>query len=59
MLRLRTAAPPPGYRYFHLHEEAPSWRDDATLLSGAAGTGLVLLAACEPREPEWQRLFLI
>jgi hypothetical protein len=59
VLRLRTAGPPPGYRYFHLHEEAPSWRDDATLLSGAVGTGLVLLAACEAREPEWQRLFLI
>lgn len=48
-----------GYRYMRLHDEAPSWGDDASLLSGAAGTGLALAAACDAREPEWQRLFLL
>ncbi|HEY0191352.1 MAG TPA: lanthionine synthetase LanC family protein [Kofleriaceae bacterium] len=48
-----------GYRYMRLHDEAPSWADDATLLSGAVGTGLTLTAACEAHEPEWQRLFLV
>ncbi|HET9625683.1 MAG TPA: lanthionine synthetase LanC family protein [Kofleriaceae bacterium] len=59
LLRLRNAAQPPGYRYFGMHAEAPQWSEDVTLLGGAVGTGLVLLAACDQREPEWQRLFLI
>jgi hypothetical protein len=49
-----------GRRYIRLHEESPRWDDDdATLLSGAVGTALTLIAACEAHEPEWQRLFLV
>ena len=59
LLRLRSAGGGAGYRYMRLHDEAPSWSEDATLLSGAVGTALTLAAACEAREPEWQRLFLI
>jgi lantibiotic modifying enzyme len=35
------------------------WEDDPSLLSGAAGIGLALLAAASPVEPGWDRLFLI
>jgi hypothetical protein len=58
LVQLRTHAAPPGYRYMCLHDDAPRWGEDGSLLSGAAGSALVLLAACEPREPEWTRLFV-
>ena len=34
------------------------WRDDPGFLNGAAGIGLVLLAAASPLEPEWDRVLL-
>jgi lantibiotic biosynthesis protein len=48
-----------GYRSVRLDGGAPRWEDDPTLLSGAVGTALVLLAAIEDREPAWQRLFVL
>jgi hypothetical protein len=48
-----------GYRSLRLGGSEPRWEDDPTLLSGAVGTALVLLAAIEDREPAWQRLFLL
>jgi hypothetical protein len=48
-----------GYRSLGWGGGAPRWDDDATLLSGAVGTALVLLAAIEDREPAWQRLFVL
>jgi hypothetical protein len=35
------------------------WRDDPTLLAGAAGVALALLAAIAPLEPAWDRFLLI
>jgi hypothetical protein len=35
------------------------WVDDAGLLTGAAGIGLVLLAATTPIEPAWDRMLLV
>ncbi|HKE18579.1 MAG TPA: lanthionine synthetase C family protein, partial [Kofleriaceae bacterium] len=37
-------------------EEAPGWREDAGLVTGAAGTALALLAAVSPVEPIWDRM---
>jgi len=48
-----------GYRSLGLDRGAARWKEDPTLLSGAVGTALVLLAAIEDREPAWQRLFLL
>ncbi|HEX6863606.1 MAG TPA: lanthionine synthetase C family protein [Thermoanaerobaculia bacterium] len=35
------------------------WRDDPSLLTGAAGVGLALLAAVTPLEPAWDRFLLL
>jgi len=35
------------------------WLDDPSLIGGAAGIGLALLAAASPVEPGWDRLFLV
>jgi len=35
------------------------WVEDASLLTGAAGIALALLAAITPIEPTWDRLLLI
>lgn len=35
------------------------WRDDPSLLTGAAGVGLALLAAITPSEPAWDRFLLL
>lgn len=35
------------------------WRTDPSFLTGAAGTGLALLAAASPVEPAWDRLLLL
>lgn len=35
------------------------WVEDAGLLTGAAGTGLALLAAISDRDPEWDRFLLL
>ena len=35
------------------------WQEDSGLIGGAAGIGLVLLAAVSPVEPAWDRLFLM
>ena len=48
-----------GYRSLKLDAGDARWEDDVTLLSGVAGTALVLLAALEDRPPAWQRLFLL
>ncbi len=48
-----------GYRSLRLDGGAPRWEDDPTLLSGAVGTALALLAAIEDREPAWPRLFVL
>jgi hypothetical protein len=43
-----------GYRYW----TGDAWVDNGTLLVGAAGIGLVLLAASTTIEPTWDRLLL-
>ena len=48
-----------GYRFLKLEGGGTRWANDATLVSGAAGVALVLLAAIEGREPEWQALLLL
>jgi hypothetical protein len=48
-----------GYRFLTVDQEATRWGADLTLLSGAAGTALVLLAAIEDQEPAWQALCLL
>lgn len=60
VLRLRRpGAGLAGYRSLKLDGGAPRWEHDATLLSGAVGVALVLLAAAGDREPAWQRLFVL
>ncbi|MCA1841944.1 MAG: Lanthionine biosynthesis cyclase LanC, partial [Actinobacteria bacterium] len=41
------------------HEATGRWEDDPGLLEGAAGVGLVLLAAAAPLTPAWDRLLLL
>jgi hypothetical protein len=48
-----------GYSFLKVDDEAMRWAADPTLLSGAAGIALVLLAAIEDREPGWQALCLL
>ena len=48
-----------GYEFLKVDEESPRCAPDATLLSGVAGIALVLLAAVEDREPEWQALYAL
>ena len=45
--------------YTSLNGVTGAWEDNARLLSGAVGVALVLLAATEDDEPEWQRLFVV
>ena len=60
VLRLRApGAGTAGYTFWRLDSGAPQRAEDATMLSGAVGVALVLLAAIEDREPSWQRLFLL
>jgi hypothetical protein len=60
VLRLRTpGAGIAGYTSLKIEGASPRREDDATLLTGAAGTALVLLAAIEDHEPAWQRLFVL
>jgi len=47
-----------GYTFMKIDDDT-RWTNDTTLLSGAAGVALVLLAAIEDRAPEWQTLFLL
>jgi hypothetical protein len=48
-----------GYASLKIDGHAPRWEPDATLLSGAVGIALVLLAAVENRKPTWGQLFLL
>jgi lantibiotic modifying enzyme len=48
-----------GYRFLTFDGDEPRWASDTTLVSGAAGVALVLLAAVEDRAPAWQGLFLL
>ena len=48
-----------GYRFLKVDDDVPRWACDTTLVSGAAGVALVLLAAVEDRAPAWQALFLL
>ena len=48
-----------GYSFLTVDQETTRWAADTTLLSGAAGIALVLLAAIEDREPAWQALCLL
>jgi hypothetical protein len=48
-----------GYAYWKVDDRDPAWKVDTRLLSGAVGTALVLLAAIEDQEPDWQQLFLL
>ena len=60
VLRLRTPGTEiAGYQFLKVDGESPRCVADATLLSGVAGIALVLLAAVENREPEWQALYLL
>ncbi len=44
----------------YLHQESPGISvDHPWLLDGVAGVALVLLAAAQPYEPIWDRLFLL
>ena len=59
VLRLRTPGTGiAGYRFLKA-DDATHWEPDATLLSGAAGIALVLLAAVEDQEPAWPALCLL
>jgi hypothetical protein len=58
-IRRRPDAGLAGYCSLKLDRGSAHWATDPTLLSGAAGTALVLLAAIEDRSPTWQRLFLL
>jgi hypothetical protein len=60
VLRLRTPGTGiAGYRFLKADDDGTRWAPDATLLSGAAGVALVLLAAVEDEEPAWQALYLL
>lgn len=60
VLRLRTPGTGiAGYRFLKADETGTRWEADATLLSGATGIALVLLAAVEDEEPAWQALCLL
>jgi lantibiotic biosynthesis protein len=60
VLRLRTPGTGiAGYEFLKVDEKGPRCEPDATLLSGVAGIALVLLAAVEDHEPEWQALYLL
>jgi len=47
-----------GYLAFLPGEERSQWQADPSLLTGAAGVGLALLAAATDVEPEWDRFLL-
>ena len=60
VLRIRTPGTGiAGYQFLKVDGESSRCVPDATLLSGVAGIALVLLAAVEDREPEWQALYLL
>ena len=47
--------------YVHPHFEAERnlhWRENATLLEGVTGVGLVLLSFLQPRQPAWDGIFM-
>jgi lantibiotic modifying enzyme len=48
-----------GYASLKIGDGVMHWSADITLLSGAVGVALVLLAAIEEHEPAWQTLFLL
>jgi hypothetical protein len=50
-----------GFQSFWMTETGvtESWRDDASLLEGAAGIGLALLGALSSFEPAWDRIMLM
>lgn len=48
-----------GYASLKISGSAPRWEEDTSLISGVVGTALVLLAALNDHEPEWQRLFVM
>ena len=49
-----------GYRVLHSDGSiAGKWTDDASLVSGATGIGLALLAAASDVVPEWDRMMLM
>lgn len=51
---------PGGFRTWETDTEGRgAWYDDLGFLTGAAGTGLALLAAVSPVEPEWDRALLL
>jgi lantibiotic biosynthesis protein len=51
---------PLGYRDITIGKSEPRLAvDDPTLLAGAAGTALVLLAAADDHDPEWDRALLL
>jgi lantibiotic modifying enzyme len=45
-----------GYQFAR---DAGEWVEDASILTGAAGVGLALLAAATPVAPDWDRLLLL
>jgi hypothetical protein len=50
---------PEGIAGFAIRSDGPeSWLPSATLLDGAIGVALALLAAIQPVEPAWDRLLL-
>ena len=49
-----------GYRVWEpSHETTSPWRDEPGVLDGAAGVGLVLLAATTPIDPAWDQMLLL
>ncbi len=48
----------PAWRAARPGGEPSGWRPEASLLEGAAGVALALLAAVEPTEPAWDRMLL-
>ena len=50
-----------GFQSFWMTETGTTeaWRDDASLLEGAAGIGLAFLGALSSFEPAWDRIMLM
>jgi hypothetical protein len=62
---LELRRPGKGIAGFQAYYAAPvagqpsGWLDDSSVLTGAAGTALALLAAISTVEPAWDRLLLV
>jgi hypothetical protein len=58
-LAMRTDQPIAGFPSLEKIEGVESWRADSSLLTGAAGVGLVLHSMISEQEPAWDRVLLV